>query len=303
MGPIKNILNYEYYEKYINGEITAKELAIKSKIPYTSLPSVLKREGLPSHRKYVDERVKGDFFDKIDTEEKAYILGFYVADGAITRSKKCDNWRFSIGLNEDDKEILEKIKNIMNPYVHLIYEVFDYKKTSRKTRPMYKFQFSNKNICTKLEEYGLGFNKTYKEKSVKNIIPEELMKHFIRGYFDGDGCTCLTKGEKKIKTKNGIKNYCYQNAIWSIISKDSNILYELKEFFDNKHIHTVIYPDARNCFLLSCTTKKFLGTIYLLSLIIFYLGNYIELDPNKRLMQSEMAVFFVFSYIYVYEDK
>lgn len=59
-----------------------------------------------------------------------------------------------------------------------------------------------------------------------------------------------------------MKTYQYKNAIWNIISKDANILYELKEYFENKFIHTVIYGDSRGCTLLSCTTKKFLEPIY-----------------------------------------
>ena len=30
----------------------------------------------------------------------------------------------------------------------------------------------------------------------KDIVPSNLLRHFIRGYVDGDGCICVTKPEK-----------------------------------------------------------------------------------------------------------
>ena len=48
-----------------------------------------------------------NFFEKIDTERKAYILGFVYADG----NNKSQNSGLSITISYDDKELLEEIKN------------------------------------------------------------------------------------------------------------------------------------------------------------------------------------------------
>jgi len=55
-------------------------------------------------------------FENIDTEEKAYWLGFLMADGYNHESKTCVTLR----LQEEDKEILEKFKSFLN-YTGNIY--------------------------------------------------------------------------------------------------------------------------------------------------------------------------------------
>lgn len=119
--------------------------------------------------------VDEDYFKVIDTEEKAYWLGFIAADGCVY---ECGNSkRFQINLSTVDLEHLKKLKE------------------SLKTD--YEITFSrNDEICTLTI-----CNKNFSENLIKqNIIPrkslvfeppeirEDLIHHFIRGYFDGDGC-------------------------------------------------------------------------------------------------------------------
>ena len=49
-------------------------------------------------------KINKNFFNKIDTEEKAYFLGFLYADGY----NNTDRNSVALSLKEDDKEILEK---------------------------------------------------------------------------------------------------------------------------------------------------------------------------------------------------
>ena len=57
-------------------------------------------------RKY---NVNDNFFDNIDTEEKAYVLGFLFADGCIYKKRS----QVYIKLNRKDKCILEKINTAL----------------------------------------------------------------------------------------------------------------------------------------------------------------------------------------------
>lgn len=117
------------------------------------------------------------YFDVIDCQEKAYWLGFFVADGYNHVSKGCIEFR----LHKQDKEILEKFKSCIG---------------ANNPIGLYKQTYCNLTIysqylCDKLSEYGLIQAKTYTLQIPE--LDDVLMRHFIRGYFDGDGCFSVIK--------------------------------------------------------------------------------------------------------------
>lgn len=117
------------------------------------------------------------YFDNIDCQEKAYWLGFFAADGYNHRNKGCIEFR----LHKQDRETLEKFKSCLE---------------SDNPIGLYKETYCNlclysKHLCEKLAEYGLDQAKTYTLQLP--VLEEPLMKHFIRGYFDGDGCFSVIK--------------------------------------------------------------------------------------------------------------
>lgn len=122
------------------------------------------------------------FFNKIDSPEKAYILGFWCADGHLTIPKQCKT-TFSIGFTSADFEHLNLIKCLMR----LEHPV----KITRDN--CYRIVIGNKNLGKSLTDLGFDSNKsiTAKYPPIKN----ELSSHFIRGVFDGDGC--ITRGFRK----------------------------------------------------------------------------------------------------------
>lgn len=125
-----------------------------------------------------------NYFDIIDTEEKAYILGILYADG-YNNTKRTN---ISISLKEADKEILERLSLAVGSNRPLSYRV------SRNTNHcnQYTFCISSKHISSRLSELGC-----IRAKSTILTFPEwinsELVRHFIRGYFDGDGCIHIGK--------------------------------------------------------------------------------------------------------------
>lgn len=116
-----------------------------------------------------------DYFKEIDTPNKAYILGYTSADGSVSSGK---NVRFE--LTSEDVEILEFIKKEMkiNTSIHT------YKREGRNdTCVLYA---SSIDLVKDLERYHVVTNKQGKDFPIPDI-PEEYMRDFIRGYFDGDG--------------------------------------------------------------------------------------------------------------------
>ena len=107
----------------------------------------------------------------------AYIIGFFAADGYITLNNRGANfWCIQI----KDKELLYKIREIVKSN-HKISE--RYNKVNKSV--VYWLQIGSVEMCDDLRQIGFGSNKT-KNLSVPNV-PNTYFKHFIRGYFDGDG--------------------------------------------------------------------------------------------------------------------
>ena len=177
----------ELIEKYYSGELKFKELC---EIYQVSIPTMYKyfdKFGIKRRLNIVKESIKHDFFNKIDSEEKAYILGFYIADGSVHKGDSHQGYKFSIGISALDVDILEKIRDILSPNANINFSEERVNNYGIKTNTMCKISISSKDIVNTLCDLGLGENKTYLTKSIINIVPNELMFHFIRGYFDGDG--------------------------------------------------------------------------------------------------------------------
>lgn len=130
-----------------------------------------KEERYWSNRKY---KVNHDFFKKW-SPDMSYVLGLWFADGWISRYK--NHQTFAIALNEKDKCLLEMVLKIMDSDYILHY---------RKTNSCYYFHISSKQILDDVIDKGGMCNKSLKVLFPK--VPNKYLRHFIRGYFDGDGC-------------------------------------------------------------------------------------------------------------------
>ena len=139
------------------------------------------RRGKSGKRIY---KVNEDFFKCINTEEKAYVLGFICADGHIEKD------RLVIAVSIKDKDILEKIKHALNSE-HTIKEIKrknPYQNTDKKELILVELQINSVKLVAPLFNMGLSTNKTYTlDGSILKFIPKYLMRDFLRGYFDGDG--------------------------------------------------------------------------------------------------------------------
>lgn len=155
-----------------------------------------------------------------------------MADGCITRDNK-----FNLSLKEEDLEILIKVRDFISPISKLNYKPkYINKKTGIITNPMYLLSFKCNHIADTLNKLGLGYNKTYLEKSIKNIVPKEFMWDFIRGYFDGCVSKSLVSKTHILKDRT-TKTYTHTNIIFKITSKTKLILDEIKDFFIEEGIN------------------------------------------------------------------
>lgn len=127
--------------------------------------------------------INSDFFKNIDTEEKAYWLGFIMADGNINKN----GYNLKIELNIKDKEHIKKFSDIFNLDIS---ECNRYDKRTNKIYNSVTCQLTNVCLINDLKSLGMSSNKTHSLNSTLfYYIPYDLKRHFIRGYFDGDGTT------------------------------------------------------------------------------------------------------------------
>lgn len=136
------------------------------------------RDTSHAYRKYtIDE----EYFDNIDNQDKAYYLGLLWADGC----NYTPNNSIIISLQESDKHILDELRNRLNSNKPLQFIPLNKKNPNHKNQ--YTFRVANKHMSNTLEEYGMCQRKSLVVK-FPSCLPKELYSHFIRGYFDGDGC-------------------------------------------------------------------------------------------------------------------
>lgn len=166
-----------------------------------------------------------EFFKKIDTENKAYWLGFLYADGSITRFYKDDKLRsmsVELTLKAEDKGHLFKYLHDLESNVPI---------QERKNKIKDKVYYSNRvvinytKLCKDLIALGCTPAKslTLTFPSIEQV-PKQFIQHFMRGYFDGDGCIHYSEGVYFHKNKN--KEYLGRNFVCSIIGT-----YEFLESF------------------------------------------------------------------------
>lgn len=142
-----------------------------------------------SQIKWVNE----SYFNDITTEEQAYLLGFFIADGCIRieHDSRNENWqstRLCFTNSIDDSEIINRIHEVICPNNQLQY--VHNKKGAKNRKPQIGIQWTSYEMVDVLvNKYHILPKKTYdlEFQFPFNTIPEELHRHFIRGFMDGDG--------------------------------------------------------------------------------------------------------------------
>lgn len=187
-------------------------------------------------------------FDSIDTEEKAYWLGFIWADGNIkTTYKTC--YRLTINLKLEDLEHLEKFNEFTK---HTKYNI-----KIDKIKNVCSWYACSKHLWETLNNYGCTPKKSLTLKFPDESIfkSKDLIRHFIRGYFDGDGCISYERYKNGIVMRcsllgtmdfvDGIKQYTKLENILVQLRHSKNDYFNLKlTNNESKYFASLIYDNA-----------------------------------------------------------
>ena len=178
----------EACELYKTRKISKKRLCEIYKVTFSTLNKYLKKEGITFLSKYY---VNENYFDDINTEDKAYFLGLLYADGCNNQKRNA----ISIGLQERDKDILEIFRKKIELSKSLSFR--DRKKEKGTFQNEWKLNIINRKISKRLADLGCWENKSLTLKFPNNEqVPRYLLNHFIRGIWDGDGSIGLYKRSK-----------------------------------------------------------------------------------------------------------
>lgn len=180
------------------------------------------------------KRTRHEFFENICTEIQAYILGLHTADGYVDYKKQM----FRYIVQSQDIELIYLLKDTIGVDARLWTRdarSFIYNNKSSYSKESCGIDIYSKKIRDDLIKLKVGPNKTYNEIPLPNL-DETLIRHFIRGYFDGDGC--FTWGTTKATYKE--KTYY---KIWNkvvIISKTKTLLANIQTYLATKGINSSI---------------------------------------------------------------
>lgn len=183
-------IDINYVIKLNQEGFSQKEIASKIGCVYQDIQRALKHHKIKLlwKRKHKIEKQE-NFFETIDSEIKAYLLGFLYADGNIDKNLN----RISICISESDSYIVELFTTHIAP--NSLLKKIHNKKGAVNRKPQIFLRINSCKLVADLINLGLCPRKTYFDVKFPDI-PDHLIHHFIRGLFDGDGCVMNRPNQK-----------------------------------------------------------------------------------------------------------
>lgn len=201
-----------------------------------------------------------DFFESIDSENKAYWLGFIASDGCIT-DKGNGGKRLKITLKLDDKEHLQKFADDLDSNL-LVKEKVN--KIKGKEYPTSEIVVNSTKICNDIINLGIDELKTTHLEMPD--IRHDMIKHFLRGFIDGDGCIYFKKYEKR-----------YRYAI-EIVGYECRMMYDIDDYLKSIGINSHIYQKRKNNLKLMISEKASIDKL----IQHVYVGSNVYLDRKYQ---------------------
>lgn len=236
--------NKDWLIKQFDKYKTPNEVAKATGYPRTCITRYATKYNIYSvkYNRNKSNHVNEKYFANIDTKEKAYFLGFIMADGNMYQHED-GKLQFSIKIKNTDKDILYKLANEIEFPIEKITQREEKRKGS--ITKCAEIKIYNQTFCSCLVKLGVVPRKTGKEYMPN--IKHEFKKDFIRGFIDGDGWISkdgfqIGFASSSLKLIKSIKSYIlkelnidltiYDEQIYTIKSyKRKNIYQMLKHFY------------------------------------------------------------------------
>jgi hypothetical protein len=168
-------LNLENYTLLKNKGLKRIEIAEKFGLPEWKLKRIVSKNGWGKSKPFIEFT---DCFDTID-EYSAYWAGYLAADGCIS-----DNNDLYLCIHSDDIAQVENFRDFLGSNHSIGIN------TDKYSRCTFGVKIPDNMAESLLDKFGIT-----PRKSLTYMYPPDLSKssyfsHFLRGYFDGDGCIC-----------------------------------------------------------------------------------------------------------------
>lgn len=220
---------------------SATQIAKKYGTTWNTILTCLKRNNIQIDNKYHNLTLKHDYFERIDSYDKAYFIGFLLADGSVSGSTNA----ISLCLKAEDCYILETFSN----------KIKNSNKIYFSPRNEASLTFKSSKIKHDLIKYNIYPNKTY--TTTLPIMPEKFMPHLIRGLIDGDGWISAKShqigfcGSEQLVTQ--VRDYLVEKlGVYQVkILKTGSHLWQIT-WASKKDILLIgdyIYKNKRDCYL------------------------------------------------------
>jgi DNA-binding transcriptional regulator WhiA len=217
------------------------------KVSVSPISRIIKSSGIKlTNRRY---SVNDSYFDIIDSEEKAYWLGFLYADGYIRERKSGNSLEMKLSIK--DKHHLELFRNAIGSN-HKIIDGFNQVKYNGgiSISHMSSLAMYSTKLVKSIKSQGFHSRKTF-TIDLPNI-DEDFIHHFIRGYFDGDGSFSFNPIKHKIHTNIVCASENFRNNLLEILNKNgidvkyySDISLHIQDKLGNLKFYNYIYRDSK----------------------------------------------------------
>jgi hypothetical protein len=182
-------------EAYVAGN-SFRVVAEKMGVTAATVFRWVKTAGVHRPRKLNRYDIDQAFFDQIDSPDKAYWVGFILADAYVKKTPSGSKIiRFN--LSEKDRRQIEKFKQTIN-YGGPIFSSSKKMKDTGKKYKLVHISVTNAHMFESLEKLGVL---DYKHRGVQRVmdsIPVRLIPHVVRGLFDGDGMVYIHRPSRQI---------------------------------------------------------------------------------------------------------
>lgn len=168
--------------------LTQREIAKELNVSRATIQRALRKLGIHTPNYHNTLKFDNTVFNCIDTEEKAYWLGFLFADGSVSST----NNNIELSLSVKDLSHLEKFKLFLNSSTKIKVSTIT---VNNKNFDRCRLTVTDKYFKEKLISLGCTPRKSLTIKFPnEHIFKYDYLKYdFIRGYVDGDGCISYTR--------------------------------------------------------------------------------------------------------------
>lgn len=241
----------EIVTKYLSNKYSTKDLAIEYDICISTVCRLLHKNNISLRNSRFN--FNQDYFETIDTEHKAYWLGFMYADGYVNSKVNT----VSLRLKSNDDYILKQFAKDLDSNIPVKYYSHTHKLPN--SDKMHTLHYASITICNEKIKEDLICQGCFENKTLilhfPFHIPIYLYKDFIRGYMDGDGCITYC-GKQKCGVQEFKVSFCGTQEMLNGIQKVFGYNKKLgKRWNDNKNNYTLDISGNRQVY-------DFLTTLY-----------------------------------------